>query len=106
MTEVQVTDQNFKDEVLGYKGLAVVDFWAEWCGPCKIMEPVISEIAAELGDSVKICKLNVDENQETASTYQILSIPTMKFYKNGEVIDEVIGVQSKDQLLERINKHK
>ena len=103
MAEHTFSDQNFATEVEGSDDIVMVDFWAEWCGPCKILGPTVTEIAGEMEGKIKIGKLNVDENQDTALKYQILSIPTIKFFKGGEVIDEIIGVQSKDQLMTKIN---
>ena len=76
----------------------VVDFWAPWCGPCKAIAPILEELAEELGDAVKICKVNVDNNSEVASKYEIRAIPTILIFKDGEVADTVVGLTSKDDL--------
>lgn len=98
-----VTDQNFADKIA--EGLVLVDFWAPWCGPCKMIAPVLEEIDGEMSDKVKIVKLNVDENQETAGKYGIMSIPTLLLMKDGNIVDQVIGFQPKDALVSVINKH-
>ncbi|EST13514.1 thioredoxin [Sporolactobacillus laevolacticus] len=99
----QVNDANFADETS--KGLVLADFWATWCGPCKMMAPVLDEVDSELADNLKIVKLDVDENQATASKYGVMSIPTMFLFKNGEVVDKVVGFQPKEALAERIKQH-
>ena len=98
-----VTDANFAAET--GEGLVLVDFWATWCGPCKMIAPVLEEVDAELGDKLKIAKLDVDENQETASKYGVMSIPTLILMKDGQEVDKVIGYQPKEALVEFINKH-
>lgn len=105
MLEITLTDENFEQEILKSKELAMVDFWAEWCGPCKILGPIVEQVAHDFkGKPVKIGKLNVDESGETASRYSVMSIPTLLFFKNGEVVDQVIGVQSKDEIVARLKK--
>ena len=103
MAIVDVTDQNFTQETA--EGLVLVDFWAPWCGPCKMIAPVLEELDGELGDKVKITKLNVDDNQETAGKYGVMSIPTLLLMKDGNVVDQVVGFQPKEALAELINKH-
>jgi len=93
-----VTDATFADEVLGFDGTIMVDFWAEWCGPCRAVSPILDQIAAEHSDKIKIVKLNVDDNPQTAMKYQITSIPAMKVYRNGEVVKTVIGAKPKPAL--------
>src|SRR5688500_7313872 len=98
-----ITDQTFEREVMQEKGRPVlVDAWAPWCGPCRMIAPVIDQLAAESQGRYKISKLNVDENPQTASRYQIASIPTMLIFKDGELVDRLIGLQSKPALAERI----
>jgi len=97
------TDQNFKAET--GEGVVLVDFWAPWCGPCKMIAPVLEELDGELGDKAKIVKLNVDENQETASQFGVMSIPTLIVMKDGEVVDKTVGFQPKEALAELVNKH-
>ncbi|WP_100011987.1 thioredoxin [Lentibacillus sediminis] len=98
-----VTDQNFTNETA--EGLVLADFWAPWCGPCKMIAPVLEEIDGEMEDKVQIVKLDVDENQETAGKHGVMSIPTLLLFKNGEVVDQVIGFQPKEALVDLINKH-
>lgn len=100
------TDENFEAEVLNNDGLALVDFYADWCGPCKMMAPIVDELAEEYAGSVKIGKLNVDDSPATSAKYKVMTIPTLLFIKNGEVVDTVIGVVSKSQLVEKINNFK
>ncbi|WP_042354856.1 thioredoxin [Bacillus rubiinfantis] len=98
-----VTDQNFAAET--GSGLVLVDFWAPWCGPCKMIAPVLEELDAELGDKVKITKLDVDENPQTAANFGVMSIPTLLVFKNGEVVDKVVGFQPKEALAGVLQKH-
>ncbi|MCT1903405.1 thioredoxin [Oceanobacillus sojae] len=103
MTIKNVTDQNFTEETA--EGLVLVDFWAPWCGPCKMIAPVLEEIDGEMEEKVQIVKLDVDENQETAGKFGVMSIPTLLLFKDGEVVDQVIGFQPKEALTDIINKH-
>lgn len=102
--ELNITDSNFEAEVLKAEGLVLVDFWAPWCGPCKMMGPIIEELAQEFEGKMKVLKLNVDENSESASKYEILSIPSLKFFRGGEVVDEITGLRPKEALAEKINE--
>lgn len=103
MAIVNVTDQNFTGETS--KGLVLADFWAPWCGPCKMIAPLLEEIDSEMEEKVQIVKLDVDENQETAGKFGVMSIPTLLLFKDGEVVDQVIGFQPKEALVDLINKH-
>lgn len=103
MLEVNLTKQNFKEEVLNSKIPVVVDFWATWCGPCKMLGPVIEQIAEEYKDKIKVCKVNIDNEQELAMEYQIMSIPTLVFFKDGKIAKTSVGFVSKSQLEEMIN---
>lgn len=93
-----VTDQNFDTEVLASEKPIMVDFWAEWCGPCRAVSPILDQIATEHSDKIDVVKLNVDDNPETAMKYQITSIPTMKVFRGGEVVKTVIGAKPKPAL--------
>ena len=95
-----VTDQTFVTETS--EGLVLADFWAPWCGPCKMIAPVLEEIDAELDGKVKIVKLDVDENQETAVKFGVMSIPTLVLFKDGEVVDKVIGFHAREVLVSLI----
>ena len=103
MAIAHATDKNFTDEIKS--GLVLVDFWAPWCGPCKMIAPVLEELDSEMGDKVKITKLDVDDNPQTAANFGVMSIPTLLVLKNGEVIDKVVGFQPKDALAGMLQKH-
>lgn len=102
---MHVSASDFEEEVLKEKGVVVVDFWATWCGPCKMQSPVIEELSEEMSD-VEFFKVDVDENKETAQEFGIMSIPTLLIKKDGEVVDKLVGFHSKDQLAEVLNKNK
>ena len=93
-----VTDATFEQDVLNSEKTILVDFWAEWCGPCRAVGPILDQIASEHSDKIEIVKLNVDENPQTAAKYQITSIPAMKVYQGGEVVKTVIGAKPKPAL--------
>lgn len=100
-----VSKDSFDDDVLGADRPVLVDYWAEWCGPCKMIAPILDEIADEYGDRVKVCKVNVDENQETAAKYGIRGIPTLMLFKNGDVEATKVGAVSKSQLAAFLDSH-
>jgi len=103
----ELSDQNFTQEVKEFKGVVLVDFYAVWCMPCKMQGPVVDEIAEEFkdNDQVKIAKINVDISQMTAQEFAVMSIPTIKIFKDGQVVDELIGLQQKNILVDKINNH-
>ncbi|WP_050615987.1 thioredoxin [Bacillus testis] len=103
MAIVNTTDQTFSSDTS--QGLVLVDFWAPWCGPCKMIAPVLQELDSEMSDTVKIVKVDVDENQETAGKFGVMSIPTLLVLKDGEVVDKVVGFQPKEALAELVKKH-
>ncbi len=101
---LEVKDDTFENEVLKSEKLVVVDFWADWCMPCKMLSPTVEKVAKDYKDQLKVCKLNVDENQQTAASFGIRSIPTLLFFKNGEVVEQIIGVVNEVQLKKIIDK--
>ena len=96
---VNVTDQSFKDDVLSSDKLVLVDFWAAWCGPCRMVAPVLEEIASEYADTLTVAKLDVDANPATSRDYQVLSIPTLILFKGGEPVRQIVGAKPKAALL-------
>jgi len=104
MAIVHATDQNFAQEISS--GLVLVDFWAAWCGPCKMIAPVLEELDAEMGSEVKIVKVDVDNNPSTAAEYQIMSIPSLLLFKDGQLVAKTVGFQPKESLVEFINNNK
>lgn len=96
------TDQNFSEEVLKSKIPVLVDFYAEWCGPCKMMGPIVDDLAKDFDGKIKVGKLNVDENSETASKYGVMSIPTLIYFKDGEAVNTMLGFASKEEILKEL----
>jgi thioredoxin 1 len=103
---VEVTDNNFKDEVLGSPEPVLVDFWAPWCGPCRMIAPLVEELAGENRGSIKVGKINIDDNPGAAQNYGVSSIPTLMIFKGGEVVDRFVGVQPKNRLQQAIDAAK
>jgi len=99
---MNVDESNFDHEVTKSGTTVLVDFWAPWCGPCKMIAPVLDEIAKEKGDAVKVAKVNIDENQSLSVKYNVRAIPALLFFKNGQLRDQVIGMTSKKDLLTRL----
>lgn len=100
-----LTDANFQAEILDNEGLSIIDFWAEWCGPCRLIGPIVEQIGEEYEGRVKVGKLDVDANPEVSMKYGIRSIPTILFLKNGEIVDKHVGTTTKAKLEEKIATH-
>ncbi len=103
MSLIHFTDDSFENEVLKYEGVALVDFWAPWCGPCQALGPVIEEISNEYEGKAKVGKVNVDEEREVAEKYMVMSIPTVLVIKNGEVVNTLVGLRPKEDYLDAID---
>ncbi|MFN7120203.1 MAG: thioredoxin [Saprospiraceae bacterium] len=101
----QITDTNFQESVMERNGLTVIDFWAEWCGPCRMISPIVEELSKEYDGKVLVGKVDVDSNPEVSMKYGIRSIPTILFLKNGEVVDKQVGATSKQVLASKIEAH-
>ena len=99
---LQVTDANFEEEVLKSELPVLIDFWAPWCGPCRMIGPIVEELAGDYAGKVKVAKMNVDENQNTPTKYSIRGIPTVILFKNGELAEQVVGAVPKTQLVTKI----
>mgnify|MGYP001617547273 FL=1 len=104
MNEVVLNGSNFEKEVIDSNLPVLVDFWAVWCGPCKALAPIIEEIAKDYKGKIKVGKVNVDENNDLAAKYNIMSIPTLKFFKNGKIVQELVGAAPKDSIENLIKK--
>lgn len=104
MAIVNITDATFSEEV-EQGGTVLVDFWAPWCGPCKMIAPELEKLDEEIGDQVKVTKLNVDDNPESSARFGVMSIPTLIVFKDGQPVDKVVGFQSKDALKSVLEKH-
>lgn len=102
MSALQITKDNFEVEVLNEKRIVLVDFWAEWCGPCKMLLPIVEGLAAELTDT-KVCKVNVDQENELAQKFNIMTIPTLLVFKDGKVVQQSVGVIQKSGILDMLN---
>ncbi len=101
---IQITEANFEEEILRSTVPAVVDFWATWCGPCKMIAPIIDQIADETAGKAKVGKVDVDSNKNLANRFNIRSIPTLLFFKNGELVDTIVGATSKENILAHLNR--
>lgn len=101
---VQLTDSNFQSEVLDAKGVVLVDFWAPWCGPCRMVGPIVEKLAQTYAGKAKIAKLNVDENPFTASQFRVMSIPTMMIFKDGELVDQWVGAMPEPVIVDRLER--
>ena len=105
MGALHVTEQNFQKEVLQSAQPVLVDFWAEWCHPCKMIAPVIEEIANESAGKFKVAKVNVDEAQQLAAQYSVMSIPTLFVFKGGQIVDQMVGALPKNQIMAKLQPH-
>ena len=105
MSHIKVTDQSFQSDVLDSKTPVVVDFWAEWCGPCRMIAPILDQLAVEHAGKVKIAKLDVDANIKTGSRFNVRSIPMLLFFKGGKVVDQIIGAVPKAQIESKLVQH-
>jgi thioredoxin 1 len=101
---IEITDDQFEEEVLKSDKLVIVDFWAPWCGPCRAMAPVLSDLAKDRSDSLKVVKVNVDEQQMNAARFGIMTIPTLIFFKDGEPVDRMMGGYPKRSIVDRVEK--
>lgn len=102
---VYINDNDFETQVLQARGPVVVDFWAEWCGPCKAMSPLVDELAGEIGDAVKVVKVNIDESPNAPTKYGVRGIPTFMIFKGGKVVDTKVGSMSKSALTDWVKNH-
>jgi thioredoxin 1 len=104
LAALEVTDDSFTNEVLNSELPVLVDFWAEWCGPCKMVSPIVEELSNEYNGKIKVAKLDVDSNPQTATNYGIRGIPTLLMFKDGSAVDQIVGAVPKTQIAERLDK--
>lgn len=102
---IPVSDSEFKDKVLDSQGVCVIDFWAEWCGPCKALSPIVDELAKDYSGKVSIFKMNIDHNPSTPQQFQIRGIPTLLIFKDGKVVDRIVGAQPKVNIAKTLDSH-
>lgn len=102
---VEINTESFNNEVLGHQGVVVVDFFANWCGPCRKMAPLLEEVEEELSSKVKFAKIDTDENLEAAKKYQVSGLPTLMIFKNGEAVERLVGLMPKSSIITNIEKH-
>lgn len=105
MSEIILNESNFDSEVLMSDKPVMVDFWATWCGPCKVLSPIVEELANEFSGKLKVGKVDVDQNNNLAMKYGVMSIPTLKFFKSGKLVGEIVGAAPKQSIIDEINKH-
>ena len=105
MKPIEVTDANFKQEVMDSKTPVLIDFWAEWCGPCKMIAPVVEQLAKDFDGKLKVGKVDVDSNQQTAMQFGVRSIPTLLIFKGGKVVEQIVGAVPKQALTDKVSKH-
>jgi len=105
MATVKVTDKSFQDDVLGASTPVLVDFWAEWCGPCKQIGPALEQISDEMGDKIKVAKVNIDDDPETPAKFHVRGIPTLMIFKDGQVVATKVGAMTKTKLEEWVSQH-
>src|SRR5438552_2856570 len=103
MGELQLTDTSFEAEVVKSEKPVLVDFWAPWCGPCRLLAPVVEELSKEYNGKIKVAKLNTDDNTQVATRYRISAIPTLLFFKGGKVVDQLVGVHPKPEIIKRLD---
>ena len=101
----EVTTDNFNDEILSYNGTVVVDFFANWCGPCRKLAPILEEVETELASKVKFVKINTDENLEMAKQYQVSGLPTLMIFKDGEAVERLVGLMPKSSIITNVEKY-
>lgn len=106
MSVIKITSENFEEEVSKSELPVLLDFWASWCGPCRMVSPIVDEVANQLEGSAKVGKINVDEEQELAQAFSIMSIPTLVVIKNGKLVNQLVGVRSKQEIIEMIENSK